>query len=70
MMERRLLILDSFYPYPKETTKRMWRVTNLPGQVLYGPVRLYGWKPAADCEADVIAEVTKTLSFLATSAEW
>lgn len=70
MMERRLLILESFYPDPKDATKQKWRVINPPGLLLHDNIDGYVFVRPANCKPGVVEEVTKVMSFLATSGEW
>lgn len=69
MTERRLLILESLYPNPKDPEKQNWRVINPPGLLLHDNIDGFFVRPA-NCKPGVVEEVTKVMSFLATCCEW
>lgn len=70
MTERRLLILESLYPNPKDPEKQNWRVINPPGLLLHDNIDGFVFVRPANCKPGVVEEVTKVMSFLATSGEW
>lgn len=68
MIERRLLILESYYP--KDSSKQMWRLTNPPGLPFHDDTCHYDFVRPAHCRPAVIDEVSKIISLLASSNEW
>ena len=70
IVERRLLILESFYPDPKNTAKQEWKVINAPGLLFDAKVNDYTWILSSHCKPGVVEEMSKIMSLLNASGEW
>ncbi|KIW96871.1 uncharacterized protein Z519_02262 [Cladophialophora bantiana CBS 173.52] len=68
MIERRLLMLESYYT--KDTNRQTWRITNPPGLPFYDSISDYEFVRPAHCRPGVIDEVSKVISLMSTSDEW
>jgi len=68
IIERRLLILESYNRDAKNPAKQEWKVINPPGLVLHENIDDIAFVSPSHCRPRVIEAVTTTMSFL--GADW
>ena len=68
MVERRLLMLEAYYP--KDGNKQLWRLTNPPGLPFHDNVTDYSIAKPVYCKPGVVDAVTNVIALMSTSDEW